>query len=181
MRLLYPAGLPIRRRHPRLVPSDYVATGDHDLSPYWNSQLAASTWYHDHALGLTRLNVYMGLASGYLMTDPAHEPDGLPAGEDSFGNPMDMALIIQDRMSDQYGELYFPALGLNPTEHPFWIPEFFGDTMLVNGQVWPELDVDPAAYRFRLFNGSNARFDELIGPPRPGHDGILSPEARRQD
>jgi len=144
-----------------IAPSDYVATGDHDLNPYWNSQPAASTWYHDHALGLTRLNVYMGLASGYLVTDPAHEPSGLPAGSDSFGNPMDMALIVQDRMFDQYGELYFPALGLNPTEHPFWIPEFFGDTMLVNGQVWPVLDVDPAAYRFRLFNGSNARFYEL--------------------
>src|SRR5450756_394789 len=144
-----------------IAPGDYVPTGEHALNPYWNSQPAASTWYHDHALGLTRLNVYMGLASGYLVTDPQHEPSGLPVGSDSFGNPMDMALIIQDRMFDQYGELYFPALGLNPTDHPFWIPEFFGDTMLVNGKVWPVLDVDPATYRFRLFNGSNARFYEL--------------------
>lgn len=139
----------------------YVPSGDHDLNPYWNDQPAASAWYHDHALGLTRLNVYMGLASGYLITDPANEPSGLPTGSDSFGNPKDLALIIQDRMFDQYGELYYPALGLNPVDHPFSVPEFFGDTMLVNGQVWPVLDVDPAAYRFRLFNGSNARFYEL--------------------
>jgi len=139
------------------------ATNQHNLYPYSNGQPTATIWYHDHALGITRLNVYMGLAGAYVVTDAAAEPTGLPkiTDVDSSGNPSDIPLAIQDRMFDVNGQLYFPALGINPTVHPFWLPEFFGDTMLVNGVIWPYLDVDPKAYRFRLLNGSNARFYEL--------------------
>lgn len=134
------------------------AGGDNTLYTYSLHQDAAPLWYHDHALGLTRLNVYMGLAGGFLILDPANEPAGLPAGQDGFGTDLDLPLIIQDRMFDVTGQFYYPAIAVNPVDHPFWVPEFFGDTMLVNGKVWPYLDVEPRAYRFRIFNGSNARF-----------------------
>ena len=130
----------------------------HKIYRYENGQPEATIWYHDHALGLTRLNVYMGLAGAYVVTDPAHSPKGLPKGVDRHGVPLDIPLVIQDRMFDEDGQLFFPALSENPTIHPFWVPEFFGDTMLVNGKAWPYLNVEPRAYRFRLLNGSNARF-----------------------
>lgn len=69
-------------------------------------------------------------------------------------------LVIQDRMFDTNGQLFFPNIGLNP-EHPFWIPEFVGDTIVVNGKVWPYLNVEARRYRFLLINGSNARTYEL--------------------
>jgi len=129
---------------------------DHTLYTYPNGQPPASIWYHDHALGITRLNVYMGLAGPYLMTDPGNEP-ALPSGTDGNGQPLDIPLVIQDRMFDTTGQLYFPALSLNPTINPFWVPEFFGDHILVNGKVWPYLTVERRAYRFRIYNGSSAR------------------------
>ncbi len=122
---------------------------------YTNGQHPATIWYHDHALGITRLNVYMGLAGAYLITNPATEPQGLPGGA------QDIPLVFQDRMFDTNGQLYFPALSDSPGVHPFWLPEFFGDTMLVNGKVWPYLEVEPRAYRFRMLNGSNARFYDI--------------------
>jgi len=64
-------------------------------------------------------------------------------------------------MFDTNGQLYFPDLGINPMVHPFWIPEFVGDTIVVNGKTWPYLQVEPRRYRFRLLNGSNARFYNL--------------------
>ena len=70
-------------------------------------------------------------------------------------------LVIQDRMFDTTGQLYFPNLGINP-EHPYWIPEFVGDTIVVNGKVWPFLNVQAKRYRFLVVNGSNARTYELF-------------------
>jgi spore coat protein A, manganese oxidase len=134
------------------------ASWSHKIYRYANSQPEATIWYHDHAMGLTRLNVYMGLAGAYVVTDPAHAPKGLPKGVDRHGVPLDIPLVIQDRMFDTDGQLYFPAISNNPDVNPFWVPEFFGDHILVNGKAWPYLDVEPRAYRFRLLNGSNARF-----------------------
>jgi len=119
---------------------------------YPNGQEAAPLWFHDHVLGVTRLNVYAGLAALYMLTDPLNEPAGLPA-------PVPIA--IQDRMFDTNGQLYFPNLGINPTVHPFWIPEFFGDVIVVNGKSWPKMQVEPRRYRLVLLNGSNARFYTL--------------------
>jgi FtsP/CotA-like multicopper oxidase with cupredoxin domain len=136
-----------------------------NVYPYDNAQLPATIWYHDHALGITRLNVYMGMAGAYVIYDLAREPVGIPSvlsGQtDSFGQPYDVPLVIQDRMFDMAGQLYYPAVSLNPTVNPFWGPEFFGDTILVNGKAWPFLNVEPKAYRFRLLNGSQARFYDL--------------------
>jgi FtsP/CotA-like multicopper oxidase with cupredoxin domain len=124
---------------------------------YPNNQEPALIWFHDHALGATRLNVYAGLAGGYLITDPSDTsiPSNLPGP---------IPLVIQDRMFDKNGQLYFPAgtpFVPNP-DHPFWVPEFTGDTIAVNGHVWPYLDVEPKRYRLLFINGSNARTYELF-------------------
>jgi len=137
-----------------------------DAYTYPNAQEPTTLWYHDHALGATRLNVYAGLAGFYLLRDPAKEPANLPGGAqdpavDMYGNPYEREIVIQDRMFDTNGQLYWPAVGINPTTHPFWIPEFFGDIIMVNGKTWPYLQVEPRRYRFRLLDGSNARFYEL--------------------
>jgi len=123
---------------------------------YPNEQPPTTLWYHDHALGITRINVMSGLAGFYLLRDPS-DPIAplLPSGK------YDMPLVIQDRMFLTNGDFYFPDDGLNPEQHPYWQPEFFGDTIMVNGKVWPNMNVDKAVYRFRLLDGSNARFYTL--------------------
>jgi FtsP/CotA-like multicopper oxidase with cupredoxin domain len=124
---------------------------------YPNGQEPAPIWFHDHTLGATRLGVYAGLAGAYLITDPSDSsiPSNLPAP---------VPLVIQDRMFDEQGQLYFPAgTPFNPNpDHPFWVPEFTGDTVAVNGHVWPYLNVEARRYRFLIVNGSNARTYELF-------------------
>ena len=133
---------------------------------YVNTQEATTLWFHDHALGVVRENVYAGLAGFYFIRDNrdtglANNPITLPAGD------QEVELLLQDRQFDTNGQLFFPdadePAGLNggpgnPDKHPFWIPEFFGDVITVNGKSWPTLSVQPRRYRFRVLNGSNARF-----------------------
>lgn len=139
-----------------------------DILPYHysNSQEAATIWYHDHALGITRLNVYAGLAGYYLITDNnemnLQNSGRLPAA------PYDLGLAIQDRMFTIDGQLYYPSMheeeGGEDEEdetHPSILPEFFGDFILVNGKTWPVLEVEPRQYRFRVLNGSDSRFYNL--------------------
>ena len=133
---------------------------------YPNSMEAAMIWFHDHLLGGTRLNVYAGLAGAYPIIDLGLAlPEGLhPAGlQQGVGGSVDFTIpmVLQDRMFDMDGQLYFPNIGINP-EHPFWVPEFVGDTIVVNGKVWPYLNVEPRRYRFLFVNGSNARAYELF-------------------
>ncbi|NSW78183.1 MAG: multicopper oxidase domain-containing protein [Chthonomonadetes bacterium] len=137
-----------------------------EVYEYSLEQPATTLFYHDHALGITRLNVYMGLAGFFIIRDPANEPANLPAPAPRLGDPPGMRyyeipLAIQDRMFDTNGQLYYPAMGVNPSIHPFWVPEFFGDVICVNGKPWPYLEVEPRKYRFRIVNGSNARFYTL--------------------
>ena len=134
---------------------------------YPNTQQATTLWFHDHSLGITRINVFSGLAAFYFIRDQfdtglSGNPLGLPAGN------QEIELMIQDRQFDTNGQLLFPDSTANPSPvdgppsnpqiHPFWIPEFFGDTMVVNGRTWPFLAVEPRRYRFRIVNGCNARF-----------------------
>lgn len=127
-----------------------------DVYNYANAQPAATLWYHDHTLGMTRLNVYAGMAGFYLLRDPQFETQlNLPRGN------YEREIVIQDRTFDVNGQLTYPNVGVNPAIHPFWVPEFFGNTIVVNGKVWPFLEVEPRKYRFRLLNGSNARFYNL--------------------
>lgn len=143
---------------------------------YPNTQEAATLWFHDHALGGTRLNVYAGMAGFYFLRDPNEDALALPgfSGDNLVqqndrvtGLPMgeaylpEIEIAIQDRMFDMDGQLYFPSMPPNPTVHPYWTPEFVGDIITVNGKTWPYLSVAPRRYRFRFLNGSNARFYEL--------------------
>ncbi len=159
------------------------AKGNSVVFNYPNVQAAGPLWFHDHTLGATRLNVYAGLAGGYYIEDPAITPVGtkttagvpgtcksgcLPANLQPLSSVV--PLVIQDRMFDSNGQLFFPAAGaggiqaaLNP-EHPYWQPEFIGDTILVNGKAWPFLNVEPKRYRFLFLEGSNARPYNLTIP-----------------
>jgi spore coat protein A len=157
---------------------DGNAAKNYCIYRYLNVQEAAPLWFHDHLLGGTRINVYAGLAGAYVLTDPGLSlPTGLhPVGlQQGASGSVDylIPLVLQDRMFDTNGQLYFPNVGINP-EHPFWIPEFVGDTIVINGKVWPYLNVEPRRYRFLFIDGSNARTYELflvnpvtkaMGPP----------------
>ncbi|MGE0303341.1 MAG: DNRLRE domain-containing protein [Phycisphaerales bacterium] len=120
--------------------------GQSDLYTYPNNQRASTMWYHDHALGLTRLNVYLGLAAFYFIRDDAEDALNLPRGE------FEIPLVIQDRSFNPDGSLDY-----NQTLQD----HFFGKFILVNGKVWPFLSVKQGKYRFRLLNGSNTRFYTL--------------------
>jgi spore coat protein A len=123
---------------------------------YNNTQDPTTLWYHDHALGITRLNVMSGLAGFYLLRDDGDSvADLLPSAE------YEVPLVIQDRVFLQNGDMYFPLDAVNPDVHPYWGPEFFGNTIMVNGLVWPNMNVDQGQYRFRFLEGSNARFYTL--------------------
>ncbi len=134
------------------------------LYTYPNQQEPTTLWYHDHALGITRLNVYAGLAGFYLLRDGKKGENHCLHPERKLKLPRgkyEIPIVIQDRMFNTDGSLLFPNVGVNPDIHPYWVPEFFGDTIMVNGKVWPNLDVDRHQYRFRVLNGSNARFYNL--------------------
>jgi spore coat protein A len=152
------------------------AAGNEAIYRYPNVQEAAPLWFHDHALGATRLNVYAGLAAAYLLADPAQ---ALPAGLTPYGIGTEtiVPVVIQDRTFDVNGQLFFDHDGVNPGLHPFWVPEFIGDTIVVNGKVWPTFGTAAAPmpskrYRFLFLNGSNARTYELfLEDPATGRAG----------
>jgi len=129
---------------------------DEAVFRYPNAQPSTTLWYHDHALGITRINVMSGLAGFYLLRDSTDTVASTYLPPKQY----EMPLAIQDRIFDVNGQLYFPAVGLNP-DHPYWVPEFFGNTIMVNGLVWPNMNVKQGVYRFRLLDGSNARFYTL--------------------
>jgi spore coat protein A len=119
---------------------------------YPSQPRATLLWYHDHAMGMTRLNVYAGLAGFFLVrdeNDTGSEPNsiGIPGGD------YEVPIVIQDK-SFSGGQLFYSA-----TDE--WIPEFFGDTPVVNGAVQPFLTVEPRMYRLRFLNGSQSRFYHL--------------------
>ena len=129
---------------------------------YPNGQEEATIWFHPHGFGITRLNVYAGWQGVYSIVDPGG-PSAPLATMPAFPQH-DIPLIIQDRSFDTNGQLFYNLASNpqpNPTVHPFWIPEFIGDVICVNGKTWPYLNVEPRQYRFRLLNGSNARFYNL--------------------
>jgi spore coat protein A, manganese oxidase len=156
-------------------------TGNAMIYNYPMVQRAATIWYHDHALGKTRVNVIAGPAGYFYVTDPAFEASiGLPGFGDCSnegilaGKCYDIPLVLQDRSFNPDGSINFPnglgqiappktpgwnanAPGANPTVHPQTAPEYFGDFAVVNGVIWPKVTVEPRPYRFRLLDGSNAR------------------------
>lgn len=165
---------------PRYVTNKYYFGG-----PEWNNT-AGMMWYHDHALGITRLNVYAGLAGFFPLRDDNDtgkhgNPAGLPA------DPYELGYAVQDRMFRSDGELFYPAFpgdpfyddfingegavldpALFPNGGPTALAEFFGDHMLVNGVIWPKASVERRQYRVRYLNGSDSRFMRLKLKVIPG-------------
>ncbi len=154
---------------------------------YNNDQRAATMWYHDHTLGMTRSNVYAGPAGFYLLRGgPADAVGGrLPGPAPALGDPAglryyEIPIAIQDRSFNADGSLFYPDSraffeGLDPSQlqipfipeeacdgpsdiSPIFNPEFFGNTMVVNGKTWPFLEVEQRRYRLRFLNGCNSRF-----------------------
>ena len=128
---------------------------------YYTNQLpqmpASLRWFHDHGMGTTRLNVFAGLAAGYLIRD-SHDTGTEPNPIGIPGGAYEIPLVIQDRQFRGDGKFLYPVSDIPGVT---WIGEYFGDHMLVNGKVWPYLDVEPRMYRFRVLNGCNARIMSL--------------------
>lgn len=154
---------------------------------YENDQRPTTLWYHDHTLGMTRVNVYSGLAGFYNLRGGPDDQVGdaasglagvLPGPAPAIGDPpgtkyYEIPVLIQDRSFNVDGSLFYPDTRVffdgfagpyigNPDMpsdiSPIWNPEFFGNTLVVNGRTWPYLEVEPRRYRLRLLNGCNARF-----------------------
>jgi FtsP/CotA-like multicopper oxidase with cupredoxin domain len=154
---------------------------------YDNDQRAATMWYHDHTLGMTRSNVYAGPAGFYLLRGGPSDAVGgrLPGPAPTLGDRpgtryYEIPIAIQDRSFNADGSLFYPDNraffeGLDPAQlqipfipedacggpsdiSPIFNPEFFGNTMVVNGKTWPFLEVEQRRYRFRFLNGCNSRF-----------------------
>jgi FtsP/CotA-like multicopper oxidase with cupredoxin domain len=183
------------------IPAGYASTGTffdyfntkygHNWSPgtvsfkYPNDQPATTLWYHDHALGMTRCNVYAGPAGYWLIRGGPNDVDlGYVApgvGDDPLGEYTEIPIVIQDRSFNADGSLFYPnnraffegldvsqlqipfipdlaCDGLDSDVSPIWNPEFFGNMMVVNGFTWPYLEVEQRRYRFRFLNGCNSRF-----------------------
>ena len=154
---------------------------------YPNTQRASTIWYHDHSLGMTRLNVYAGPAGFYIVRGgPAGDgavldsrtgktavlPGPAPKENDKFPpnkTYYEIPIAIQDRSFNADGSLFYPDTRdfFDGVEGPYipetdlspiWNPEFFGNMMMVNGNTWPFQTVEQRRYRFRFLNGCDSRF-----------------------
>ncbi|WP_241655115.1 multicopper oxidase family protein [Granulicella sibirica] len=132
-------------------PEDWFGPGGHKLCFYPNQQNACALWAHDHAMGVSRLNVIAGLTAWYILRDEEEDALGLPSGK------YEVPLFLYDRSFTPSGQLYYP----NPPDEGAWAQEFLGDAMLVNGKIQPYLQVEPRKYRFRVANTANSRFFSL--------------------
>ena len=133
-------------------PEAWYTPGKSAVYHYPNDQEAAMLWYHDHTMGINRLNIYAGLFGVFLVRDAVEDALNLPKG------PYEIPLLICDRLLLQDGQLSYLDSG-TPGEP--WVSEVYGDVMLVNGKAFPYLEVEPRRYRFRVLNGSNSRFYDL--------------------
>jgi spore coat protein A len=140
------------------LPEKWFTPGNSARYVYPNSQQAATLWYHDHAVGITRLNVYAGLSGFFLLRDADEQSMGLPSGE------YEIPLLLQDRTLDDGGQLVYSPTWDNGDKVPpgVWGPQLFGDLPVVNGAVYPYLEVAPRPYRLRLLNGANSRVFNLF-------------------
>jgi spore coat protein A, manganese oxidase len=164
---------------------------------YPNRGRASTNWYHDHTLGMTRLNVYAGPAGFYIIRGG---PDGddavldtrtggkasLPGPAPRSDEPLpsnttyrEIPIAIQDRSFKADGSLFYPDTrsffdGIegpylpDSDVSPIWNPEVFGNTMMVNGATWPFQTVEQRRYRFRVLNGCQSRFLILDFTSIPG-------------
>lgn len=136
-------------------PEDWYVPGQSRTYYYPNQQDPALLWYHDHAMGINRLNVYAGLLGLHVIRDQAERQLQLPGGK------YEVPLVLFDRHLRPDGQLSYPVSA--DSEHP-WISEMLGEVPLVNGKIFPYLEVEPRKYRFRVLNGANGRFYRLSLP-----------------
>ena len=133
-------------------PEDWFVPGHSATSFYPNQQEATGLFYHDHAMGITRLNAVAGLMGSYLIRDEFEDSLHLPRGA------YEIPLVIFDRSFKPDGGIYYPVSG--KPDAP-WVSEYYGSAILVNGKIFPYLEVEPRKYRFRLLNSSNGSFYRL--------------------
>jgi spore coat protein A, manganese oxidase len=142
-------------------PESWYVRGKSAVYHYPNQQDAAMLWYHDHALGINRLNIFAGLLGVYLLRDDFEDSLNLPAGK------YEIPLVFYDRILDLESELNYPV---SPKADAPWTPEVFGDAFVVNGKIFPYLEVEPRKYRFRMLNGANGRsFHFSLSNGQPFH------------
>jgi spore coat protein A len=134
-------------------PEEWFAPGKSRTSFYPNAQDASLLWYHDHAMGITRLNVYAGLIGAFVIRDAHEDTLDLPKGD------YEIPLILFDRTFDREGQLLYPTSG-NPNAP--WVSEMYGNTTLCNGKIFPYLEVEPRRYRIRVLNAANGRHFNLL-------------------
>jgi spore coat protein A len=162
---------------------------------YLNDQRASTLWFHDHTLGMTRLNVYAGPAGFFLLRGGESDlpagvlPGPAPALGDEPGTRYhEIPIAIQDRSFNADGSLFYPGSRAffdgfggpyipDSDVSPIYNNEFFGNAMMVNGHTWPTLQVEPRRYRFRFLNGCNSRFLilKIVSKPtahRPAHAAV---------
>jgi FtsP/CotA-like multicopper oxidase with cupredoxin domain len=156
------AGHTVVHLHGALVPAPYDGWAENLFAPgqdavfhYPMDQRAALLWYHDHVMGVTRFGIYAGLAGLWIIRDQRERELGLPEGP-----PYEVPLLIQDRNfgRDDSGRLTGQLVHKTDPD----VMEAFPPFTIVNGKVWPLLEVQPATYRFRVLNGSNARTYRLV-------------------
>ncbi len=164
---------------------------------YPNDQRESTLWYHDHTLGMTRLNVYAGPAGFFLVRGgpegdkaildsrfgtTAVLPGPAPRENDKFPpnkTYYEIPIAIQDRSFNVDGSLFYPDTRAFFDEiagpfipdtdvSPIWNPEFFGNMMMVNGNTWPFQTVEQRRYRLRFLNGCQSRFLILDFDQIPG-------------
>jgi spore coat protein A len=142
-------------------PEDWYPPGESRTYYYPNRQEPALLWYHDHSMGINRLNIYAGLFGLFVIRDAAEQALHLPSGK------YEIPLTLFDRDLKPDGQLSYPV-SADP-ERP-WVPEVFGEAHLINGKLFPYLDVEPRKYRLRLLNAANGRFYRLsTSPQAPMH------------
>jgi spore coat protein A len=145
--------------NPAVTPLGFVSGATQTV--HYTNQLpqmpASLLWFHDHGLGSTRLGVVAGLAAAYVLRDE-HDTGSEPNPIGIPGGAYEIPLVIQDRQFNPDGTIRYPISDFPGAP---WIGEYFGDVMLVNGKVWPFLNVEPRMYRFRVLNGCNARILNL--------------------
>jgi spore coat protein A len=133
-------------------PESWHLPGTSAVYRYPSRQEAATLWYHDHAMGIERLNQYSGLFGVCIVRDAVEDHLDLPRGD------MELPIVLCDRFFETDGRLRYPTSG--DPESP-WVAEVYGDAHLVNGKLFPYADVAPRRYRLRVVNASNARVYSL--------------------
>ncbi len=129
-------------------PDDWFGPGKNRLNYYPNRQDATALWFHDHAMGNSRFNIFAGLMGHYILRDDVEDKLNLPSGK------YELPLLLYDRSFTPQGQLYYP----NPPDEGAWTQEYLGDAMVINGKVTPFHEVEPRKYRLRIVNSANSRF-----------------------